>query len=105
MVQGPRNAFVGVDVKAGSALEPAAGGELKASAVVLALESHLGYDRIRADHLQIEAWAQRFLRETQLHQRGLEQDPSIAQERQQLRGVFAADVDCGVTRIAALEAR
>ena len=105
MVERPRDAFVGVDVPAGRALEPAAGGELKASAVVLALEGHLGHDRVGADHLQIEARAQRLVGEAQLHQRGLEQDAAIAQERQQLRGVLAADVDRGVARVAALEAR
>ncbi len=104
MIERACDAFVRVDVIARRAFEPATRGELEAAAVVLAFEGDLRHDRVRADHLQVEARAQRFFGEAQLHQRGLQQYAAIAQEREQLGRIFAADVDGRVARITALEA-
>src|SRR6185436_16329690 len=104
MIDGPRDAFAGVDVPGGRAVEPAAARQLKATTVAGSLESALGDDRVRTDHLEVEARLERLIHESELHQRRLEQHAAIAEQRQKLGGVLAADVDSGMTRVATLEA-
>ena len=81
MVEPPRHALAGVDVPAGRPFEPAAGGQAKAPAVALALERYFGHNRFGADHLEVETWLEHVVDETQLHQRGLQQNAPIFELR------------------------
>jgi hypothetical protein len=105
MVDGSGHAFVGVDVPARSAFEPAAAGQREATTVARSLEGTFGDDGIAADHLEVEARLEGFVAEAKLHQGRLEQNAAFFEQGHELGGVFAPDVDGWVARVAALEAR
>ena len=105
-IDGPGPPFLPVDVPARAALEPTALIQAELARVTGALERGLHEDRgAVGTELEIEARAKRLVAEAELHHLRLEDHPASLEVREEIGGVFPADLDANAARAVVLEAR
>jgi len=103
-IDGPRPAFLRVDVPAGAPFEPGAAGGGEPPRVAVPLERGADQDlRSVLGELEVEARTQGLVAEAQLHHLRLDDDPTPLEKRQEIAGVLAADVDPHAARPLILE--